>query len=68
MFGVFNFRLFMFRYNYIWDVDIVFKYLIFLGFCENLGLKLLILKVVSFMVLLIVCRLLELYYLDLKFM
>ena len=68
MSGVFNSRPPMPRYNHTWDVDIVLKYLISLGPCENLGLKLLTLKVASLMALSTACRSSELYHLDLKFM
>ena len=47
MSGVFNSRPPMPTYTQIWDDDIVLKYLISLGFCENLDLKKLTLKVAS---------------------
>lgn len=61
MSGVFNSRPPMPRYTETWDVDIVLKYLISLGSCENLDLKMLSLKVASLMALSTACRSSELF-------
>lgn len=64
--GIFNYRPALPRYNQVWDVSIVLKYLKSIQVCENLKLKLLTCKLVMLFALLSGQRAQSLWYLDIN--
>ena len=65
--GVFNSRPPCPRYSFIWDVDVVIRYLHSMGSAEELSLKNLSLKLVALLALSSANRSSDLHALDLKF-